>query len=59
MREFNNEKTPLSPELLKRIELKVFMMEKENHPVKTISESAMIQKIQKAIDEIVRTEELK
>lgn len=56
---FNQEQAPLSPELLKRIEMKVFMMEKENHPIKIISDSAMVQKIQKAIDEIVRSEALK
>lgn len=58
MIEFKENQKPLSPELLKRIEYKIFVLEKSNHPVKTVSDPMIVQRIQKIIDDVVRSEEL-
>lgn len=52
MEEF--EKEQLDERLVRRIQLKVFAMERENHKIKKFTDGEMVQRIRKAIDEVVR-----
>lgn len=52
MEEFEREQ--LDQRLVRRIELKIFAMERENHKIKKFTGSEMEQRIRKVIDEVVR-----
>ena len=52
-----NEKLELNPTVLRKLEFRIFSLEHENHKTKRLTDSEMIQKIRKVIDEYVRTED--
>lgn len=52
-----NEKKELNTTLLRKLELKIFSLEHENHKTKKLTDSEMVQRIRKIIDEYVRTED--
>ena len=56
MRELN-EKKELDPTLLRKLEFRIFSYEHENHKTKKLTDSEMVQRIRKLIDEYVRTED--
>lgn len=56
MSELNDERD-LDPELLRKMELKIFNYEHENHKTKKLTDSEMVQKIRRTIEEMVRQEE--
>lgn len=56
MSELNDERD-LDPELLRKMELKIFNYEHENHKTKNLTDSEMVQKIRRTIEEMVRQEE--
>lgn len=51
-----NEYKALDPTLLKKLQYRIFSLEHENHKTKRLTDSEMIQRIRKIIDEYVRTE---
>lgn len=51
-----NEKKELDPTLLRKLEFRIFSYEHENHKTKKLTDSEMVQRIRKLIDEYVRTE---
>ena len=56
MSELNDERD-LDPELLRKMEFKIFNYEHENHKTKKLTDSEMVQKIRRTIEEMVRQEE--
>lgn len=52
-----NEKKELDPNLLRKLEFRIFSYEHENHKTKKLTDSEMVQRIRKLIDEYVRTED--
>ena len=52
-----NEKKELDPTLLRKLEFRIFSYEHENHKTKKLTDSEMVQRIRKLIDEYVRTED--
>ncbi len=54
MEEFKTK--PLDQNILLKLELQIFRMEKENLKTKEASEDKMAEKIKKAIEELVRAE---
>ena len=52
-----NDERELDPELLRKMELKIFNYEHENHKTKKLTDSEMVQKIRRTIEEMVRQEE--
>lgn len=52
-----NEKRELDPTLLRKLEFRIFSYEHENHKTKKLTDSEMVQRIRKLIDEYVRTED--
>jgi hypothetical protein len=57
MDEFN--KNNLDQQTLRKLETKIFIIEKENHPIQRYGEGEMVNKIRKVIDEHVRAEVVK
>lgn len=47
----------LNPTVLKKIQYRIFSYEHENHSTKKLSDSEMVTKIRKSIDEMVRSED--
>ena len=52
-----NEKKELDPTLLRKLEFRIFSYEHEKHKTKKLTDSEMVQRIRKLIDEYVRTED--
>lgn len=57
MTESNNVEKELNPQILRKLEWRIFSLERENNKTKRLSDSDMVQKIRKNIDEIVRSED--
>lgn len=51
-----NEKKELDQAILRKLEYRIYGMEHENHNTKKITDSDMITRIRKVIDEFVRQE---
>lgn len=56
MNELNN-KRELDPVLLRKMEFRIFSYEHENHKTKKLTDSEMVQKIRKVIEEFVKQED--
>lgn len=56
MNELNN-KRELDPVLLRKMEFRIFGYEHENHKTKKLTDSEMVQKIRKVIEEFVKQED--
>ena len=52
----SNEKE-LDEKIVRRLEFMIFTMEKENHKIQKYSDSEMVPRIRKVIDEKVRSED--
>ena len=52
-----NEKKELNPTVLRKLEFRIFSLEHENHKTRKLTDSEMIQRIRKVIDEYVRGDE--
>ena len=52
MEGFENEQ--LDERLVRRIQLKVFAMERDNHKIKKFTDGEMVKRIRRVIDETVR-----
>ena len=50
-------KKELDQTLLRKLEFRIFSYELENHKTKKLTDSEMVQRIRKLIDEYVRTED--
>ena len=50
----SNDKRELNPALLRKMEVRIYGYEHENHKTKRLTDSEMVQKIRKPIEEIVR-----
>lgn len=57
MTDSNNVEKELNPQILRKLEWRIFSLERENNKTKRLSDSDMVQKIRKNIDEIVRSED--
>lgn len=53
----NSNNQELNPITLRKIESRIYAYEYENHSTKKLSDSEMIRKITKVIDELVRAED--
>ena len=52
-----NDKRELDLALLRKMEVRIYGYEHENHKTKRLTDSEMVQKIRKTIEEIVRQED--
>lgn len=52
-----NDKRELNPALLRKLEVRIYGYEHENHKTKKFTDSDMVQKIRKTIEEVVRQED--
>ena len=57
MTDSNNVEKELNPQILRKLEWRIFSLERENNKTKRLSDSDRVQKIRKNIDEIVRSED--
>ena len=57
MTESNSSNKELNPTVLRKIQYRIFSYEYENHSTKKLSDSEMVTKIRKSIDEMVRSED--
>ena len=52
-----NDKRELNPALLRKMEVRIYGYEHENHKTKLLTDSQIVKKIRKTIEEIVRQED--
>ena len=57
MSESNGAKKELNESVLRKLEFKIFQLEQSNHNTKKLTDTEMVQKIRKTIDEMVRAED--
>ncbi len=53
----SDKKKELNPNVLKKLQFKIFSLERDNHKTKKLSDYSMVQQIRKTIDELVRSED--
>lgn len=52
-----NDKPKLNDVVLRKLQYKIYFLERDNHKTKKHTDADMVQKIRKVIDEAVRSEE--